>query len=224
MSRLPNDSEQLAIVGMNGSGKTQAGAWHLSQRSWDKMPWFVLNFKEDDLISEIGEEFGKFIDLDSRLPKRPGIYVINVLPESDEELEEFFKAMWSRGKNGLYTDEGYMIKPRSKWFQALLTQGRAKKIPMITLSQRPVYLNRFVFSEASFHQIFFLADDRDIEAVSAFAPIKKMTGQTPAQLPRYHSFYYDVKGREMNILRPVPDRGTILALFKERAGNRRFFL
>jgi hypothetical protein len=223
--RLPDDSEQLAIVGMNGSGKTVAGVWHLAQRSWDRMPWFVLNFKSDELINEIADEFGKNIDLTDKLPKKPGLYVIDVLPESEEEMEKFFQALWSRGKNGLYTDEGYMIKNRSKWFRAILTQGRAKKVPTITLSQRPVYMDRFVFSEASFHQVFFLADDRDIDTVSAFAPMKKMTGYSPTDLPKYYSFYYDVKGRKMEVLRPVPDRGTILALFKSRANpGRRFFL
>jgi hypothetical protein len=223
--KLPNDSEQLAIVGMNGSGKTVAGVWHLAQRSWDKMPWFVLNFKSDELINEIADEFGKTIDLTSKPPKKKGLYIIDVLPESEDEMEKFFQALWAQGNSGLYTDEGYMIKSRSKWFRAILTQGRAKKVPTITLSQRPVYLDRFVFSEASFHQTFFLADDDDIQRVSAFAPMKKMTGFTPSDLPKYYSFYYDVKDRKMEVLKPVPERGTILALFKERAGTgRRFFL
>lgn len=188
------------------------------------MPWVVLNFKGDELINEIGEEFGKFIDITDAPPKKPGLYVANVLAESDDEMEKFFKLMWEKGKIGLYVDEGYMIKNRSKYFRSLLTQGRSLKIPIITLSQKPVYVDRFVFSEADFHQIFFLSDDRDEDVAREFAPYKRMTGFTTKELPEFYSFYHDVKKRSVNILSPVPDRGTILALFKERAGTRRFFL
>jgi hypothetical protein len=109
---------------------------------------------------------------------------------------------------------------------ALYTQGRAKKIPTITLSQRPVMISRFAVSEASIIQVFKLNDERDRKTIQTFIPqdieplMRAMPNETP-KLPPYHSLWYDVPRNKLAILSPVPDDDTIIAMFDARLGRRR---
>lgn len=211
--RFPDDTQHLSIVGKNGSGKTQAAVWHLSRRSFDEIPWIVLNHKRDALVDEI---YGiQKIDLDKKLPKKPGIYVAHPVPQVDDDAqEEFLRAIWNKENIGLYVDEGYMLK-RSKAFDAILTQGRSKHIPVIVLSQRPVWLSRFVFSEATFFQVFRCTDYRDRQTVANFVP-----ADLEAILPPYHSLWYDSGQDTVYRFRPVPSRGQILDRFHARMRPR----
>lgn len=198
--RLPRDDERLTIYGMTGTGKTVAALWHLSQRNFLEMPWVVLDFKGDQHIGSL-EGTKEIPSRHGKAPTTPGIHIARPVPGVDDEwLDDLLWDVWNRGHMGLYTDEGYMVGSRSKPFNALLTQGRSKGIPMITLSQRPVWLSRFVISEAEFHQVFFLSDEQDRDIVQRFIPYD----MTEKRLPRFHSWYYDVPRDKFDGLKPVP--------------------
>jgi hypothetical protein len=208
--RLPNDSQRLTIYGMTGSGKTIAALWHLSQRSFTTRPWVVFDFKGDSTIAEIPHTHDIGI---GDVPKHPGIYIVRPIPEMDDEkVEAFMWKIWERERIGVYIDEGYMVARKNSAFKALLTQGRSKSIPMITLSQRPVWMSRFVISEADFHQVFFLADESDRSVVQRFIPYDI----TENRLPKYHSYYYDIGEDDFTGLKPVPKPEVILETFETR--------
>lgn len=202
--RIPDDSQRVLIVGMTGSGKTLAGLWHLSLRDLESMPWVIFDFKRDPTIAKIP---ALEISL-GELPQEPGLYVVRPLPGQDDDVEKFLWNVWQRGNIGLYIDEGYMLDKNSDALNAIYTQGRSKRIPVITLSQRPVGLSRFAFSEAEFFQTFFLNDERDRKTVQAFQPEK-----VRERLPRFHSYYYDVGGDELSVLTPVPMLPELLKRF-----------
>lgn len=212
MFRLPTDTEHIAIFGRNGSGKTQFATWMLSERSYDRMPWIVLNFKGDELIGEI--KGAKEFDIDGAIPSTPGIYVSDAgIHDKDdaERLDGFFHRCWEKQNVGIYVDEGYMASGL-KWFRACMSQGRSRHVPLMVLSQRPVWMDRFVWSEASLFVAFDLnlQDDKDTAD-------RMIVGYRKVKLPPFHAVFHDVKADRTCILTPCPDREMILKRFRERS-------
>lgn len=208
-TRFPNDSNRLFICGRTGGGKTQAGIWHLSGRSYETKPWIILDFKRDELIADLPAiEIG----LNAKLPTEPGLYVVRPIGSQEELIEKLLWKIHAQTNIGLYVDEGYMLDPRSEAFKAIMTQGRSLKIPVIILSQRPVWISRFVVSEADFFQVFRLNDDRDYATLRAFIPYD--VSDKLRTLPEYHSIYYDMGKDRLTMFAPVPDRDIILSTFE----------
>ncbi len=200
--RLPDDSERLLIIGKTGSGKTQAAIWHLSKR-FKRLPWVIFDYKGDALIRDI---YG-LKEINNAAEIENGLYVYRPGVDSDEETENFLMDLWLHGKVGLFFDEAYMV-PNSKAARAIATQGRSKNMPMIVLSQRPVWISRFFLSEADFIQFFRVNDERDLKTLRGFMPF-----EIEKPIDRFHSWYYGVADDEIIELSPVPDRETILASF-----------
>lgn len=205
--RFPTKKNRMVIIGRTGSGKTQAAVWHLSRTNFDEMPWVIFNFKGDELID--GIEKAVHIPL-GVIPASPGLYVVHPLPSQQGEVEDYLWQLWEHGNVGIYIDEGFMLGI-NKAFEAILTQGRSKNIPVIVLSQRPAWITRFVFSEADFFQVFHLNDRRDKKTVEAFVP-----QNLSMRLPDYHSFYYDVGRDSLCKFKPVPDASSLLETFNAR--------
>lgn len=206
--RFPDDTQRHSIIGATGSGKTQAALWHLSHRRYDLIPWVVYNTKTDSSIDTI--PLIREIDLDE-LPTIPGVYVVHPLPGEEDLVESHMWAIWGRGNTGVYVDEGYMVGNNNEAFRALLTQGRSKGIPMMINSQRPVWVDRFVFSESEFVQVFRLQHRKDRQMVEEFVP-----ASLEVRLPQYHSFYYDSGEDKLVVMKPVPTLSIIHATFQRR--------
>ena len=207
--RLPKNSERVSVLGKTGSGKTQAAVWQLSQRDFNHMPWIVYDFKLDPLINSI--DGVEHLELSDPLPKQPGIYLVHPHPDDIDGVRDQMWKIWEAENTGVYIDEGYMVcgpDKRNPAFRSLLTQGRSKRIPMMVLSQRPVWLDRFAFSESEYYQVFSLNDARDRASVRAFVP-----ADLDQRLPDYHSYWYDVPADKVVVLQPVPGKDAILGAF-----------
>lgn len=211
--RLPGPRDRITIVGATGSGKTVAALWHLSNASFDVRPWIVIDPKRDDNIAAI--EGAEEIQLWDPLPTAPGIYVVHPIPSQADHLDDFLMRVWEHENIGVWSDEGYMCGD-GNGLTACLTQGRSKKIPMILLCQRPVFVSRFCFSEATFVQIFDLNDKRDQKTVQNFAP------QIPLSvpLPAHHSWYWDAVKRKLFRMTPVPPSEKSLETIAIKLDNR----
>lgn len=208
---LPHDDERTTVIGHTGSGKTQLGGWMLSKRRLMSRPHFIVDYKGDDLLNSLKNS--REIGFD--VPKKPGLYILHASISEEDEMEKWLRALWERENLHLYIDEGYMLpQSRKGAFDALLTQGRSKKIGVTMLTQRPIGVTRFAFSEASHVVVFHLTDDRDHATVAQIAP-RDFSTWLPREfasqggLPDYHSRWYTVKTRSRYILRPVPDTDTI---------------
>lgn len=207
--RFPTNHDRLAIIGRTGSGKTTAAAWHLSGKDFNKQPWVIINTKGDPFLNEIGSIRGvRHLSIDGT-PDDKGLYIVSPLPNERDQLDDFFFRIWERQNTGVYIDEGYMIE-RTDGLNALLTQGRSRRIPMIVLSQRPAWISKFVFSEADFIQLFHLQHEADRKNVAQFVPFN-----TKYRLPKLHSYWYNVAENEIVEFAPVPPKGHILERFRQ---------
>lgn len=206
--RLPTSSDRTVIVGRTGSGKSQAAIWMLSTQAIDRMPWVIIDYKNDELINSI--EKAQVIDY-STVPKKPGVYILKVLPGEDEELEQWFWRVWAQENIGILVDEATMLGKFNRAFNACLTQGRSKRIPMIILTQQPVNISTYVFSEAGYWMVFDLTKKQNRVTVA-----ENTTIPANYELPDYHSYYYDVSKKRLTTFSPVPDADAIL----ERIDNK----
>lgn len=215
--KMPRVDERVLILGSTGSGKTTMGAWLLSQAPFNKIPYVIIDYKRDALLAGIdrSEEIGF-----NEIPKQPGVYHIKPNPVVDDDaIEDWLLKVWGRRNIGLYIDEALRIPTSRKGaFEAILTQGRSLHIPVISLSQRPVDLTRYAFSEANHVAAFRLTDIRDRKSVSEYVPIPKEYGDS---LPEFHSIWYNVGQNRKYTIKPVPEGEEILDTFWERLKPKR---
>jgi hypothetical protein len=216
----PNDTQRHAIYGMTGSGKTTFALWQLAQRSYDRMPWIIVDFKRDKLIRKIPriEEISVY----EKPPRWRGLYVVRPDPADveDDSVTQFFYDIWKREKTGVLIDECYMIKRYDPALRALLTQGRSKRIPMIVLSQKPSWISPFIHSESEFKSVFFLQMPEDIKRVQEWLPPRE--DMHPGSLPPHESYWYCLPSREFAHFGPCPDENAVLDMFDDKVYRRRF--
>lgn len=195
--RLPYSSERLIIVGSTGTGKTAVALWQLSKCDLENRPCYIFDYKGDDYIRRLN---GKVISINKDPPLSNGVYIIRPLPDVDDDaVEKFLWTIWHNERCLLFFDETTMVSASNNAFKACLTQGRSKHIQMIMCSQRPVNLNRYVFSESDFFQLLRLNDQRDIQK------IREITGaDLEKRLVNHVSLWYDRAKHELTTLAPVP--------------------
>jgi hypothetical protein len=208
----------MLVVGRTGSGKTQFGMACLSHRSFDKMPWVIMNFKDDGLINRLPATHLDELKLPAAKHMKRGIWVVHPDIE-DPATEDFLRAIWERTHVGLYVDEGLPLsQPRSRSYRRLLTQGRSRYNPVVTNTQRPVDLDRYAFSESEFIAVMELSDDREADRVYDF------TGQKLDMnaLPKWHAYYFNrlkKKGEGLTVVTPVPQENEILERFDAKCSS-----
>jgi hypothetical protein len=210
---IPGIEDRTLIIGRTGSGKTYFGLWLLSEMPIDEMPWLVIDYKRDKSIARI--PYIQPIEV-GVVPTNPGVYVVRPFPTQDEEMSDYLMQIWDTEGIGLYIDEGVMLA-RNDALDAILIQGRSKQIPVIMLSQRPVGISRFAFSESQYFVVFPNHDKRERKTIAEFTPIfAKMSDLDDILLPRFHSYHYDVVTNKVTKLSPVPDLDVILKTFERK--------
>ena len=210
--RLPGDTDRTSVVGHTGSGKTTAGLFILSeQRLFEKMPWVIVDYKRDDTIARIP---ARPIRPDGPVPTEPGLFKLLASPflEADDPVELFLRKVWEAGNTGLFFDEAYMLPDRfgrrgGGTLRALYTTGRSRHIPIISLTQRPLDVTKYNFSEANHHVIFRLPDKDDRKVVRGRvngSEFDRIFGIDGADLPQYQSMWYDVSKDNTFEMLPFP--------------------
>lgn len=207
MPEFPKSSDRTVIVGATGSGKTQFGVFLLATRDWDKRRWFILDFKGETLFASLNlPEY----QLGQKFPEENGLYRVRVVPGSDALISQFFLQVYNTGNVGVFIDEGYMLPYQDKWVRAVLTQGRSKNIEIVCLVQRPVKIDTWFFSEASYICYFALRNKDDKKRVSEY-----MDGIEITRLPRYHCLWYDVVNDVGTVFEPVPEADELIEMFQD---------
>lgn len=219
----PRSDEHVAVVGRNGTGKSQLGFFLLALRDHKKRITIALDYKREELFRLLKN--ARIMAPHEKLPKEPGLYVVRALPELDDDaVDNLLWKILDRERMGVFADEGYMLPNdgKSRPFKAILTQGRAKRIPVITLSQRPVGVTPFAFTEASHVVGFHLNDREDRKVIERRAGSDFFEGIE--NLPPFHSKWYSVKRNKSHIIAPVPPAEEIAAAIdKQLVPVRRWF-
>ena len=213
--RLPGDTDRISVCGHTGSGKTIFANWLLSHQPLDRKRWIVIDYKYDDFLNSINKT--RELEVDARLPKHPGLYIVHPHPSQEDEVEALLWKIWENGNIGVYIDEAHML-PNKGALKSLLTQGRSKHIPMIVLTQRPAWTSRFVFSEANYYSVFQLVDPEDKKRVRAF-----INDDLAEPLPEFHSRYHDVRKNRTFLMKPVPPIETIRERIESRLKPNTWF-
>lgn len=210
--RFPEPGQHTTIIGRTGSGKTQAGAWLLSHAGFDEMPHIIVDYKGDALLNSVGASHHSIND---EPPEKPGLYIVKPLPHEEDAVESFLWKTWRKGRAGLFFDEGFIVA-RSKALETILMQGRSLELSCYICTQRPSWISRYAFSEASHFAVFHLNDRRDRVKVKEF-----FENYNEGRMPEYHAQWYDVNHDSNFILQPVPDADNIRNRFIERLDEMR---
>jgi len=199
--RLPTNSQRVTVVGRTGSGKTWFGAWLIEKAPFECQPYVIVDYKGDALLQSI--EGIREIGLNEAPPTKPGLYTVKPLLHEENAMEEWLWKVWQKEGVGLYFDEAFML-PNSGYsrrgaLQAILTQGRSKRIPVISLVQRPSQISLFVFSEADYYAVFYLNRRQDRKTMNDLGD-----GLSANDMPKFWCRWYDVGENELFKLKPVP--------------------
>ena len=200
---LPGGEDRTAIIGGTGTGKTVMGAWLLSKQRFERRPWVLIDFKDEELWDLIGSPPLQRLQL-GQMPGKRGLYRLRVRPGQESELEDWLWRVWERGNIGLFCDEVSLI-PKQNAFKAVLRQGRSKRIPVISCTQRPVDCDREIFTESQFKVVFRLDDARDYKIVQGFT----RNAAIDQIIPERWSYYYDGRRSSLHLLKPVPPPDVI---------------
>lgn len=210
--KFPGHDDRVYILGRTRSGKTTAGLWHLSGKDFERQPWLIVNTKGDSGINELVQQIPAIKTIEvSDTPGDKGLFHVRPHPETDaDELDALLKRIWHKQNCGVFIDEGYMID-RADGLNALLTQGRDRKIPMIVLTQRPTWITKFVESEADYVQLFNLSRLDDRKNIQGLVPVDKNY-----RLERFCSYWYNVGDNQLVQFGPVPNSSIILDTFRAK--------
>jgi hypothetical protein len=208
--RLLGIQDRISIVGRTGSGKTVGAGFHALAIPIEDMPLLIYNFKGDELIEQIGEHPEVKHITTAQFPDGPGVWIVNPLPGEEDRVEEQLWRVWARRYTAVWFDEGYMITG-SKAYRAILTQGRSLRIPAISVSQRPVWMDVFSFTEATYFHVYDLVNAADRKKMMEYVP-----ADLSKRLPAFYSYHHDVPEAQTEILRPVPPPDEIVRRFHGR--------
>ena len=222
--QFPRSDQRTFVSGRTGSGKTVFGLWLLANQDLDKRPWFLFDYKLDPHLKQITRT--RDFKLHEKIPTKPGLY--HVKPElrsDDEQVELLLRRIWREGEIGIYFDEGYSV-PQGPWnssFRTLMTQGRSLRIPIITLTQRPAWIDKFAVSEADFYAIFHLNQRVDRKRVEELLP-DDLGVSFDERLDEYCCRWYDVNRNWLCELLPAPKPEQSIAAIEAKLRPKRKWL
>lgn len=203
--RLVLYRDRVAIVGETGSGKSEFMRWLFEQTRCRRL---FVDPKHSWRIRGV-EAVRQVADIDWREP------VIHVRPPwqdrtySDELYKEAFRRLPPLGPAVIFTDESYGVSMQnwlSSGVAAIQTQAREKEIGHVACIQRPVNVNRELYTEATHVIVFNGLDDDDLQTLRrgfTWLPLEQLRELFYA-LPRHGYLWVDRPHRRVDVGDPLP--------------------
>ena len=201
--RQPRDDEGVLICGRRGSGKTQEALDQFSQRSFDEIPWILLDFKGGDLVSRM--PCSDRPSIRDPVPTEPGVYIVSAEVEDHQRggpVNSYLLQIFKQGNVGVVIDELGQVGQNSQGLRLILTQGRSKRIPFIFCCQRPVNIDMWALSESEFIQVFNLQFQNDRDRIHEYIPEDKLNFDELRDLGKYHSVVWHYDADEITFYGP----------------------
>lgn len=185
----PGAFDRVALVGMTGSGKT-----YLARGALSKLKRLIVCDAKGFIAGEnwrLENWQGGYEKLLKGEDARVYVPPLN----SDADWERIFWQIYRLRRVTVYIDELYQVGPSfgSEGLRALYTQGRQLEIGMYSSVQRPAFVPKFIFSEASYIFCFSLQLEDDLDTMG------KQMGRRVREEPLgwYGFWVYDVRARQL---------------------------
>lgn len=206
-SIFPKRDERICILGATGSGKTNFLVYLLSYLAKSQTTRIdILDTKVEPKFEQLpfSEVVENFDDL-SKCEALVRIYRPNGKEVNDLELlDQYLQWRYENAPNLTVIDEigslGINTKPRMG-LQNLLTRGRSRNAALWICSQRPAWVNNFIFTESKRFYVFYLNDEKDRKRVTQFTTPAM---EKPAKI-EYGFKYYKVGTRSVTEFKGVPN-------------------
>lgn len=152
--------QHFIVTGQTGCGKSAFTRALLAGR-----PHLVfLRTKPDDIKWSVDRRTTTLTTSIKAL-NDPRVNRLEIEPRYEEQYDVFapvLEKLYEQGGRVIVVDEGFEFKRLGLQpvLERFATQGRSKKISLVTCVQRPAWVSRFLISEPS-HKISFWHDGRD---------------------------------------------------------------
>jgi hypothetical protein len=190
-------TERGLLGGATGSGKSTL-AQYLIQDKWESL--VIIDPKHDFEIPFDRKQYSIVSRPDELTKTNRTIQVCRLDPESSSlaDYDRIFKWIYLRRNTFVYIDEGIFVTQGPNKFpfflQAIYQLGRSRGIGALCVTQRPVQMPGFIFSECSAFWMFRLVLGQDIEKLEEWlAPFRNKQGIISNDFPGWdsrHSFWF----------------------------------
>lgn len=218
--RLVLYRDRVALVGETGSGKSEFMRWLFEQTRCRRM---LVDAKHSWRLKGV-EPVHEVADVDWRAP------LIHVQPPwqdrsfSDELYRTAFRRLPPLGQAVIFTDESYGVS-MSSWLSSgvatVQTQGRELEIGHVAAIQRPVNVNRELYTEATHVILFRGLDDDDLQTLRrgfTWLPLEQLRELFYA-LPRYGYLWIDRAGQRVDVGDPLGEEYRRAGVMRRRSAE-----
>lgn len=193
--------QHLSIVGPTGSGKTRLMRHLVEMRSWAL--WLASKPKDPELDAMVRQGWHR--SRDGELDPLDGSRVLVWPNWPRDEMNPDHAPYWHRALNSAWSQRGWCVAIDEVSFAAdmglspylaqIWKQGRTLSLSMLTATQRPAWVPRTMWSEAS-HLIFFrMNDQRDLDTVAQASSVSRSQVRDAALQLRQFEFIHASMGK-----------------------------
>jgi hypothetical protein len=207
--------ERFVVAGRTGSGKSTLASWFLSRSI---QHWVILNPKHTPFYRQLPDSIvhRKFKPRDLLSDARRRKFVVLELAGVEAEpqfMDGIIAWLHAALRNiGLCADELYTLHASSgragPGLTGWLTRGREYRQSFLGLTQRPVWVSRFVFSEASYLIEMDLTFEEDRETLYEYTGSRYFL----ARVLGHRWLCYNVQGDTVTLYGPVPQTSNSRSL------------